>query len=103
MTTRMGWFEAHTTEAPPVLVERARRFLSTQPADASIDAALAGAATAALAAAIDVGTSREAALDLLAADALITLALHEGAERDPAGLGTCARALRIAAADQVRT
>jgi hypothetical protein len=50
-----------------------------------------------LVAAMSAGSSRACALDLLAADALITLALLAAAERDPATLGATAGAIRKAA------
>ena len=71
--------------------------MATVPA-APLGTRLAMAGELALQAAIRRGSDREAALDLLAADALITLALLESAERDPATLGTTARLLRDRAA-----
>jgi hypothetical protein len=57
-------------------------------------AQLAEAGELALKASVRRGAGRDAALDLLAADALITLALLEVAERDPSSLGAEARRLR---------
>ena len=71
--------------------------MATVPA-APLGTRLAMAGELALQAAIRRGSDREAALDLLAADALITLALLESAERDPATLGATARQLRDMAA-----
>ena len=92
-----SWFRARTAGAPEVLRERAATFHATAPDHGALRLARAGAA--ALEAAIAAGTSRAAALDLLAADGLITLALLAEAERHPAGLEATARALRFAAAE----
>lgn len=94
-----AWFRDRTAGAPGVLRERAAVF---HDAAAGAGASrLASAGAAALTAAIGSGSTRAAALDLLAADGLITLALLAEAERDPAGLEAAARALRLAAAEQV--
>ncbi len=63
---------------------------------------LADAGRAALAAATRDGAGRAAALDLLAADALITLALLATAERDPAALGRAAAQLLKHAGTAIR-
>ena len=89
-----AWFVARTTGAPEVLRRRAASFFHQHDA-AQLSTRLSLAGQAALDAAIRGGTGRSAALDLLAADALITLALLAGAERDPAGLGRAASALRV--------
>ncbi len=94
-----GWFAERTVAAPAVLRARAAQFLAAQP-DGSAGERLAAAGEAALREAIGAGATRAAALDLLAADALITLALLAAAERDPATLGTAAAAVRRAATDQ---
>lgn len=87
------WLEERTAGAPERLRSRVGEHLAaTGAADDPADLAAAG--EAALAAAIAAGASRAGALDLLAADALITLALLAAAERDPARLGATARALR---------
>jgi hypothetical protein len=88
------WFTARTTGAPDALRLRAEQFFL---ATASPDLAtrLSDAGHAALGAAMRDGADRAAALDLLAADALITLALLAGAERDPTSLGPAAAALRV--------
>jgi hypothetical protein len=90
-----AWFEGHVEGAPAVLVDRARRFLEAadHPGEA-VDDVLAEAGTRALTAAIGAGAGRDAALDLLAADALITMALHATAATDPDRLGDQARGLR---------
>ncbi len=93
-----AWFRERTAGAPDVLRERAGTF-HDMAADTGA-ARLATAGAAALDAAITAGTTRAAALDLLAADGLITLALLAESERDPAGLEEAARALRRAAAER---
>ena len=60
---------------------------------------LAAAAGAALAATLAHSGGRDVALDLLAADALVTLALKAQAERHPAGLGRFASGLRTGRPD----
>ncbi len=55
---------------------------------------LADAAKGALEVALERTGDRGAALDLLAADALVTLALAAQVETDPAGLARFARAVR---------
>ena len=98
MSSPAEWFDSHTAAAPPVLRTRARAYLeaSVGPRDVGSTTtahALATAGAAALAAVTSHPGDRSAALDLLAADALITLALLEQAERDPAGLGEFAAEL----------
>jgi len=88
-----GWLAARFAGAPGELVQRAREFVgeagtSTTPAE------LSRAAQRALDAALARSADRGAALDLLAADALVTVALAAQVETDPAGLETFARALR---------
>jgi hypothetical protein len=90
VTDPVAWFDAHTGQVPAELVERARQYF-TQATGAELGTRLASAGERALASAIAAGTDRTAALDLLAADALVTLALLERAERDPASLGPAAR------------
>ena len=86
------WFVARTAGSPDALRERAASFLAS--ADGrDLTARLADAGGRALAAAT-AARSRDGALDLLAADALITLALLAAAERDPAALEQSARMLR---------
>lgn len=90
------WFAERTTAAPDLLRARAEDFVRDT-TDATGVSRLAAAGARALAAAIAAGEDRAAALDLLAADALITLALLAQAEREPAELGAAARAVRLRA------
>lgn len=89
------WLEARTSRAPAVLRARVLELVRAVPGPAGGDAGrgLADAAEAALADVAPRCTDRGAALDLLAADALITLALLARAERDPASLGAFATEL----------
>ena len=88
-----AWFTGHTAGAPEALRVRAERFFDGA-TDSELARRLAAAGQAALAAATADGAVRAAALDLLAADALITLALLRSAEDDSANLGRAAVALR---------
>jgi hypothetical protein len=88
-----AWFADRAGDVPAELVGRARRYFEAAHG-ASRGARLASAGEQALANAIAAGGDRAAALDLLAADALVTLALLEQAERDPASLGQAASAIR---------
>jgi hypothetical protein len=92
-----AWIEARTRGAPPALLVRVREHLASVP-DHTLGVRLAQAGELALRASIHSGSGREGALDLLAADALITLALLESAERDPEQLGATAQRLRSVAA-----
>ena len=91
-----AWFAAHTAGAPHALRGRAGEFFA-QAAAGDLASRLAHAARAALAAATRDNAGRAAALDLLAADALITLALLHAAEVEPAHLGAAAAGLRLQA------
>lgn len=66
---------------------------------ADVPEALAMAGLAALRHTIASPGDRSVALDLLAADALVTLALAAQAEADPSGLAAFARRLRDAGAN----
>lgn len=91
-----AWFAAHTTGAPEALRQRVAHFFgTTAPGDLGSRLSRAGGAALREAARSDAG--RGAALDLLAADALITLALLRAAEQDPAHLGATAASLRLQA------
>ncbi|HEY4321859.1 MAG TPA: hypothetical protein VGM77_11865 [Gemmatimonadales bacterium] len=87
-----SWVTQATAGAPAALRVRAGEFFEATNGDL-IDR-LAAAGGAALAAASDRAGGRAAALDLLAADGLITLALLATAQRAPAELGQVAERLR---------
>ena len=88
------WFEEHSGDAPAPLRERVVSYLAAQPATLEPGARLRDAARAALAAALSRPGDRAVALDLLAADALVTLALQHRADTDPATLARFAAELR---------
>lgn len=98
MNDAEAWLDTRTTGAPRALLARVREWLQQSPSLPLADQ-LAHGGGSALRAAVRRGAAREAALDLLAADALITLALLESAERDPAQLAGAARAMRDQAAE----
>jgi fructoselysine-6-P-deglycase FrlB-like protein len=96
LTTARGWLEERGAGAPAALLNRAHHYLemlepTTDPADD-----LARAGLAALEATTGSAGDRRAALDLLAADGLVTLALMVRAETDPAALADFAVRIRNA-------
>lgn len=94
MSSLAGWLDAHTAGAPVVLADRVRAYALAQPQDAHPHAqTLAAAGATALATVTARPGDRSVALDLLAADALITLALLAQAEADPARLSELAAEL----------
>lgn len=86
MSHEAAWFEAHTTDAPALLRARMREMAAARWSAGGIGrAAVEGLATVAA-----HPGDRRIALDLLAADGLITLALLRRAEEAPeelAGFG----------------
>lgn len=86
-----AWLEAQLGEAPEALRERARQY--AEETSGPLPERLGMAARRALAAVLTRPGDRSVALDLLAADALVTLALKAQASRDPAGLARFAGAL----------
>lgn len=90
------WVASHTAGAPTRLRDQVVSHFNAAPAG-SLTSRLAHAGDAALRAATTAGRGRGTALDLLAADALITLALLATAQRDPAALTDTAVALRVQA------
>ena len=85
MNDARAWLERHTAQAPPVLRQRVLHYAGEPPAG-SLAEHLADAGVRALAAVEGHPGDRSAALDLLAADALVTLALLAQSQQDPAGL-----------------
>jgi hypothetical protein len=77
-----NWLEQHTSQAPAALHARVRQYEqgATGP---TLPTRLANAARSALAVVLSHPGDRSTALDLLAADALITLALLAQAETAP--------------------
>ncbi|HSJ74700.1 MAG TPA: hypothetical protein VK899_00685 [Gemmatimonadales bacterium] len=77
-----SWVDRHTVAAPAALRVRVRQYLSTSASEPRPNE-LAVAADSALARVLDHPGDRSVALDLLAADALITLALLAQAQTAP--------------------
>ena len=86
-----AWIQRRSAGAPDPLRERALAYVGE--GDESAES-LGAAGLRALRATLNLGPDRRAALDLLAADALVTLALLARAETNPAGLADLARSLR---------
>jgi hypothetical protein len=84
------WLAARRPAAPPTLVEPMTRWLSDSPASLPEHLALAGRALLDHVVARPEG-GRELALDLLAADALVTYAFEAQAELDAGGLAHVAQ------------
>ena len=87
------WLERHTSEAPAVLRTRVRQHVAAADVERTVPDALARAAQQALEQVLTHPGDRSVALDLLAADALITLALLAQAQRAPEGLGEFAASI----------
>jgi hypothetical protein len=93
-TTTVGaWLDWHTASAPEALRVRVRDYASACGDRTDVAAALAAAAADALANVLAHPGDRSVALDLLAADALVTLALLAQAQRAPDHLGAFAERL----------
>lgn len=81
------WLTRHTAQAPAALRERVLRHVYAVPPGDSVAETLADASRQALRQVeLDPTAGRPVALDLLAADALITLALLAQAQEQPSGL-----------------
>jgi hypothetical protein len=76
------WLDRHTSQAPTVLRDRVSEY-GLAASGSTRASALAAAGQSALARVLSHPGDRSAALDLLAADALITLALQAQAEDAP--------------------
>jgi hypothetical protein len=84
VTVLAQWLEHHTAHAPPALKGRVREYAAQSASDATATpAALAVAGHRALEQVLVHPGDRSVALDLLAADALITLALLAQAQQAP--------------------
>lgn len=79
------WLDRHTSQAPAVLRARVREYALAATGETRASA-LATAGQSALDRVLSHPGDRSAALDLLAADALITLALQAQAQDEPEGL-----------------
>ncbi|HWA16909.1 MAG TPA: hypothetical protein VG817_10775 [Gemmatimonadales bacterium] len=93
------WLEARTAGAPPVLRERVLEHAAAVTESMPAPERLALASERVLAIVEEHPGDRSVALDLLAADALITLTLLAQAEAAPAELGSFAE--RLLAAERV--
>jgi hypothetical protein len=93
------WLEARTAGAPPVLRERVLEHAAAVGDSLPLPERLALASERVLAIVEEHPGDRSIALDLLAADALITLTLLAQAESAPAELGAFAE--RLLAAERV--
>ena len=94
LTSPGGWLERHTSQAPPALRERVHFYAGTARGD--LPEALAAASRSALGRVLSHPGDRPVALDLLAADGLITLALLAQAESSPGRLRDFAASLLTA-------
>lgn len=86
------WLDRYTGQAPARLRERVRIYADAAPPGDQADG-LAAAACDAIRRVVRHPGDRSVALDLLAADGLITLALLARAESDPASLAAFSRRL----------
>lgn len=93
LTALGAWVEDRTARAPAVLRRRVLDHVDAVAGTGAPPADLARAAHHSLAGVLAVPGDRTVALDLLAADGLITLALLRQAEDDPACLVAFARSL----------
>jgi hypothetical protein len=98
VTAAREWFARESAGAPAALRQRAFRTLESQPPTGDVARDLADASTRALASALACPADRSAALDLLAADALVTLALKARAVLAPEELAAFAATLRTSGA-----
>lgn len=87
------WLERHTSRAPDALRRRVLEYAVAAPPGEDVAARLATAGAVALERVLSCPGDRSVALDLLAADALVTLALLAQAEDGPADLGWFAASL----------
>ena len=97
LTDTVHWLAAHSAAAPPALRERIQSYALL--GRGTLPASLADAAHQALEHVVHHPGDRSVALDLLAADGLITLALLAQAECAPADLREFAASLLDGPAD----
>jgi hypothetical protein len=90
VTALPDWLDRHTAAAPPALRARVWEHALVVPTDEPLPAALVLAGREALERVVAHPGDRSVALDLLAADALITLALLAQAQEAPGELGAFA-------------
>lgn len=87
------WLDQQTGRAPDALRRRVLEYAAAAPPGADVAQTLADAGAAALQCVLSRSGDRSVALDLLAADALVTLALLAQAQHAPADLGSFAAAI----------
>jgi hypothetical protein len=92
VTAQDSWLDRHTGSAPAALRARVREHAHATAGLEPLPEALARAGRDALDRVVTHPGDRSVALDLLAADALITLALLAQAQAEPARLGAFAAA-----------
>ncbi len=95
------WLHRHTTGAPAALGARVREHLGSAARPDPTPAQLATAGRRALDRVLSHEGDRSVALDLLAADALVTLALLAQAQQQPGALAEFATAVLRAGAPHV--
>jgi hypothetical protein len=96
VTGLADWLDRHTADGPAALRARVREHALAVPPTEPLPAALAVAGRQALDGVVSHPGDRSVALDLLAADALITLALLAQAQRAPGELGAFATSVLLA-------
>ena len=82
-----AWLDQHTAQAPAALRARVREHAESAAMNLPLPGVLAEAGRHALSCVLDHPGDRSVALDLLAADALVTLALLAQAQLSPERLG----------------
>lgn len=87
------WLNRHTSQAPAALRTRVLEYALAAESEAALPEVLASAARTALGRVLTHAGDRSVALDLLAADALITLALLAQSQLEPERLSQFAGAL----------
>ena len=96
LTELLDWLAPRAAAAPEALRRRVVEHVKQTPPLTDPAATLAAAGRRALDRVVGHPGDRSVALDLLAADGLITLALLHRAEHDPATLAAFARSLQTA-------
>jgi hypothetical protein len=93
LTVLADWLDRHTSRAPAALRTRVLEYALAAESEAALPEVLASAARTALGRVLAHSGDRSVALDLLAADALITLALLAQSQLEPERLSHFAAAV----------